>query len=100
LVLSADEPGSVIVSGNRVVVPDTNTVACGLLLPAGAVVTGNLLVQLGKPDYYRGAPCLFLATGSLAVSVASNVIVASAFVIPVAAAPTGVTIWQLLNTIV
>jgi hypothetical protein len=74
-VLSADEPGSAIVSGNRVVTPDTATVACAVMLPLSAVVTGNLFVQLGtRRDGGSAAPSLVVLTASPLIMVASNVV--------------------------
>ena len=73
--LSPSEPGSVIVSGNRVVVPDATTVACALLFPAAAVVTGNLLAQLmPAPDGGTTLPCLILVADTPAIMVSANMV--------------------------
>jgi hypothetical protein len=96
---SAD--GSVLVRGNRVAVPDATTTACGLLLPAAAVVTGNLFAQLQPaPDNSTPVPSLFLGTTSPAIMVAANVIAASDLVLPLRSNAFPQTSWEFLNTVI
>jgi hypothetical protein len=99
-ILSADEPGSVIVSGNRVVVPDDTTVACALLAPYGAVVSGNIFVQLvvaGKRA--RVMPCLAVVTASPAIAISANVVIFTDYIVPQRAAPAATGSWEFLNTV-
>jgi len=99
VILSPSEPGSVIVSGNRVVVPDATTVACALLFPAGAVVTGNLLAQL-QPAPAGGAtlPCLILLTDSPAIMVSANLVSFLEYIYPPRATSATTTTWEFLET--
>ena len=97
--LSPDEPGSVIVSGNRVTVPDATTAACGLLFPVGAVVTGNLFAQLAAaPAGSTATWCLILITNSPAIMVAANMVGFFELVLPLRASPATTTAWEFLNT--
>jgi hypothetical protein len=99
--LSFDQPGSVMVTGNRVVVPDATTVACSLLAPVGAIVTGNFFWQLALPPARAtGQFSLILLTASPEIMVASNVIVFAELVLPARASPPNATGWDLLNTVV
>jgi hypothetical protein len=99
VILSPSEPGSVIVSGNRVVVPDATTVACGLLFPAGAVVTGNLLAQLQvAPDRDTTLPCLILITNTPAIMVSANLASFTEYIFPPRATSAATTSWEFLET--
>jgi len=99
VLLSFDDPGSVIVTGNRVVVPDATSVACGLLAPAGAVVTGNLFVQQELPATGAvGQFGLILITASPAIMVASNVVIYAELILPARASQAATTTWEFLNT--
>jgi hypothetical protein len=81
--LSPNEPGSVMVSGNRVSVPDATTAACTLLFPVGAVVTGNMFVQQAPvPSGATSVPCLILLTRSPEIMVSANVVVFKELVVP------------------
>jgi hypothetical protein len=96
--LSPDEPGSVIVNGNRVVVPDATTVACAVMFPAGAVVSGNLLAQsVAAPAGTPATPCLIVLSRSPAIMVGANVASFSELVIP-QRSPPSTAIWDFLNT--
>jgi hypothetical protein len=98
--LSPDAPNSVMVSGNRVMVPDNTTAACGLLFPLGAVVTGNLFVQKAlTTDGAATEPCLILMTTSPAIDVSANVTTHGELVLPVRSTPAATTTWEFLNTV-
>jgi hypothetical protein len=98
--LSPDEPGSVIVSGNRVVVPDATTAACGMLFPAGAVVTGNIFAQLAAaPDGANATWSVILVTASPAIMVSANVIGFFELVLPARTTQAATTSWEFLNTV-
>jgi hypothetical protein len=111
-VLSPDEPGSVIVSGNRVVTPNATIPACSLLFPYGAAVTGNILVQLAPaPQGATPLSCLNVvavslpASGSAAIAVSANVVIgtAPAPVVPEFILPARTLVpaagWDFLNTV-
>jgi hypothetical protein len=99
-ILSPDQPGSVIVSGNRVVVPDATTAACGMLFPFGAVVTGNLFAQLAlTPEGSAPTSSLILITNSPAIMVAANVISFLELVLPERSTQAAPTTWEFLNTV-
>jgi hypothetical protein len=99
-ILSPDEPGSVIVSGNRVVVPDATTAACGMLFPAGAVVTGNIFAQLAAaPEGATATWSLILITNSPAIMVSANVIGFFELVLPARTTQAATTSWEFLNTV-
>jgi hypothetical protein len=99
-ILSPDEPGSVLVNGNRVVVPDATTAACGMLFPAGAVVTGNLFAQLAAaPEGANATGSLILVTNSPAIMVSANVISRSEQVLPARTTQAATTSWEFLNTV-
>jgi hypothetical protein len=96
--LSPDEPGSVIVNGNRVVVPDATTVACAVIFPAGAVVSGNLFAQsVAAPAGTPTTPCLIVLSRSPAIMVGSNVASFTELVTP-QRSPPSTAIWDFLNT--
>jgi hypothetical protein len=100
VVLSLDEPGSVMISGNRVAVPDASIMACALLLPAAAVVEGNLLAQLAlAPAATQPLPCLMLLTTSPAIMVGSNMISFVELVLPARTSQAATTSWEFLNTV-
>jgi hypothetical protein len=97
--LSPQEPGSVIVSGNRVVVPNATTVACALLFPAGAVVTGNLLAQLAAaPEGSTTLPSLIVLTDSPAIMVSANLATLTEYIFPARATSAAPTSWEFLET--
>ena len=99
--LSPDEPGSVIVNGNRVVVPDAATIACGVTFPAGAVVSGNLFAQLvAAPAGAVGLPSLVVISRSPAIMVGSNLASFTEWVAPPRPLQPGLatTSWDFLNT--
>ena len=99
VILSTDEPGSVIVNGNRVVVPDATTAACGVMFPAGLVLSGNLLAQQAlAPDGGVDTPCLVVISRSPAIMVSANLAsFTEAIYLPRStAAATGS--WDFLNT--
>jgi hypothetical protein len=100
VVLSPDEPGSVIVSGNRVVVPDSGTVACALLLAEGAIVTGNFFWQLNaKPASGSAVASLAIVNASPALAVTGNVVVWSDFIFPQRTLPQPSPAFEFLNTV-
>ena len=99
LALAQDEASSVMVSGNRVVVPDATTPACGIAFPTAAVVTGNLFAQLaltatGAP----GLPALTVMTSGPASMVSANVASFYELVAPARASTAQTTSWDFLNT--
>jgi hypothetical protein len=99
VILSLREPGSVIVSGNRVVVPDATAVACALLFPVGAVVTGNLFAQLrAAPDGGTALPSLIVVTESPAIMVSANVASYTEYIVPARASQAATTSWEFLET--
>jgi hypothetical protein len=101
VILSPDEPGSVIVSGNRVETPDTTICACSLLLLASGVVTGNLFVQLAAaPARAATLPSLVVLTASPFIMVSSNVVaLTSEYVLPTRTLPPAAG-WDFLNTVI
>ena len=100
VILSRREPGTVIVSGNRVVAPDSSTVACGLLLPAAAVVTGNLLMQLreARDEKTDTQYCLILLTESTSIMVSANVVRFREHILPARATQASTQTWEFLET--
>ena len=101
--LSPQQAGTVMATGNRVIVPDSQSAACGLLFPAGAVVTGNLFAQLAlAPRELASVPCLVLIATLPAIMAGSNMVSFTELVAPGAgnARPTqpATTSWDFLNT--
>jgi len=97
--LSLDVAGSVIVNGNRVVVPDASAIACGLLFPVNAVVTGNLFAQLAPAPYRTKAQvCMSLITTSPAIMVSANMTSFFELVLPPRPRDIGINTWEFLNT--
>ena len=94
------QPGSVLVGGNRVVVPDGNTAACALLFPLAATVTGNLFSQLaaGRAGVPAAASLVVVAESGL-LEVAGNVIHPSSYVLPARATTAATGSWEFLNTV-
>jgi hypothetical protein len=97
--MSRDEVGSVMVSGNRVVVPDATTTACGLAFPTAAVVTGNLFAQLqltatGAP----GLPALMVMTMGPAAMVSANLASFTELILPQRSSAAATSTWDFLNT--
>jgi hypothetical protein len=97
--LSLDEPGSVIVNGNRVVVPDASVLACGLNFPVSAVVTGNLFAQLAAaPSGTTATVCMSLITTSPAIMVSANMTSFFELVLPPRTTRAPAAGWDFLNT--
>jgi hypothetical protein len=97
--LSPDEASSVMVSGNRVVVPDATTTACAVAFPTAAVVTGNLFAQLASnPTGAPGLPALTVMTSTPASMVSANVASYTELVTPSRASAALTTSWDFLNT--
>jgi hypothetical protein len=95
------QPGSVMLGGNRIVVPDGNTSACALLFPVAATVTGNVLFQLPatRSDVAAAATLVVLGERKLPYfQVAANVSHPSDYVFPPRSAPATGT-WEFLNTV-
>jgi hypothetical protein len=99
-VMSFDELGSVMVTGNRVVVPDASTVACSLLGPVAAVVTGNMFWQKAlPPDGAAGQFSLIVLAGSTGIVAAGNVTVFAEYIAPARPAQASTATWDFLNTV-
>jgi len=97
--LSLDVPGSVIINGNRVVVPDASAIACGILFPVSAVVTGNLFAQLAAaPAGSTGQVCMSLITTSPAIMVSANMTSFFELVLPPRTTRAPAAGWDFLNT--
>ena len=99
LALARDEASSVMVSGNRVVVPDATITACAIAFPTAAVVTGNLFAQLtltatGAP----GVPALTVMSASPASMVSANVASFTEIVLPQRSSAAATSTWDFLNT--
>jgi uncharacterized protein DUF6519 len=97
--LSTEQPTSVIVNGNRVLVPDTSMPACAIGLfggTVGAVVTGNLFLQPAATFKPASIQSLILLGQEIMVS--ANVVRSSELVMPqrtIQPAPG----WDFLNTV-
>jgi hypothetical protein len=90
-----------IVSGNRVTVPDSTSIACGLLFPAAAVVSDNIFLQLAQT---RGSntpnlPSLVVLSESDLIQVAANVVRFSEIILPARTSPPATASWDFLNTV-
>jgi len=101
--LSIKAPSSVMVCGNRSLVPTTASFACALVLEAGAVVTGNLFGQLqAATDTRTLQPAFGLLAGTPEIMVGANLISRSEYVFPAAGnartALGATTSWDFLNT--
>jgi hypothetical protein len=83
VVLSTNQPASVIVSGNRVRVPETDMPACAVVLSegaVGAVVTGNLFLQ--PPSTLKSASIQSLILIGPEIMVSANVVRSTELVTP------------------
>jgi hypothetical protein len=83
VVLSTNQPASVIVSGNRVRVPETDMPACAVVLSEGAVgaaVTGNLFLQ--PPPTLKPASIQSLILIGPEIMVSANVVRSTELVTP------------------
>jgi hypothetical protein len=99
-IMSFEELGSVMVSGNRVVVPDATTVACALMGPFAAVVTGNMFWQKAvQPDGATGEFALILLAGSTGIMASGNVTVFAELIAPARPAQASTATWDFLNTV-
>jgi hypothetical protein len=99
-VMSFEELGSVMVSGNRVVVPDATIVACALMGPFAAVVTGNMFWQKAvQPDGAQGEFALILLAGSTGIMASGNVTVFAELIAPARPAQASTATWDFLNTV-
>ena len=99
VVLSTEQPASVIVNGNRVRVPDTNMPACAVVLPGsavGAAVTGNLFLQ--PPPTFKPASIQSLILIGPEIMVSANVVRSSENVLPQRAIQPAPG-WDFLNTV-
>ncbi len=100
VVMSFDELGSVMVTSNRVVVPDATTSCCTLVGPTGAVVTGNMFWQKAvQPDKKAGRFSLMLIAGSTGIVSAGNVAVFAEYIAPARPAGLDTTGWDFLNSV-
>jgi hypothetical protein len=98
--MSFEELGSVMVTGNRVVVPDATTVACALMGPFAAVVTGNMFWQKAvHPDGAQGEFALILLAGSTGIIASGNVTVFAELIAPARPAQASTDTWDFLNTV-
>jgi hypothetical protein len=98
--MSFDELGSVMVTGNRVVVPDATTSPCTLIGPFAAVVTGNMFWQKAvQPDGQTGQFALILLAGSTGIMASGNVTVFAELIAPARPAQASTATWDFLNTV-
>ena len=96
----SDEVPTSIVSGNRVTVPDSTSIACGLLFPAAAVVSGNIFLQLtrSRGDKTPSLPSLIVLSESNLIQVSANVVRFSETILPARTSPPTTASWDFLNT--
>jgi hypothetical protein len=94
-----DEAGTLLLTANRVMTADSQTVAAGVLFPAVAAVTGNVLIQNGAQTD-TSAPALGVVSERTAlVEVVANVVHAKATVVPPRATSAPTSSWNFLNTV-
>ncbi|MGF6414017.1 DUF6519 domain-containing protein [Paraburkholderia sp. MM5482-R1] len=106
LLQQGGDTGTVFVSGNRVDVPNTSSIALSALWAVDTLVTGNLFNQVGAQNAYgavasTGLPCaLLVADAADELMVMANIMHLGLFVAPARAVPPGVqtTSWDFMNT--
>jgi hypothetical protein len=96
----SDEIPTSIVSGNRVTVPDSTSIVCGLLFPAAAVVSGNFFLQLtqSRGGNTPNLPCLVVLAESDLIQVSANVVRFTETILPARTSPPTTASWDFLNT--
>jgi hypothetical protein len=97
----SDEVPTSIVSGNRVTVPDSTSIACGLLFPAAAIVSSNIFLQLtrSRGDKTPSLPCLVVLSQSDLIQVSANVVRFSEIILPARTSPPTTASWDFLNSV-
>lgn len=91
--------GTVLMTANRVVTPDTRTEAAAILFPTVAAVTGNVFLQTGEISQ-PVIPALMLAAEAAAqIEATANVIHFAALVAPARSNAAATTTWNFLNTV-
>ena len=90
-----------LMTANRVLVPDTNTVAGAVVVPNFAAVTGNVFLQPAAVAGTAGPTPAFVMLGAATahIEVSANVIVNTAAVLPARSTAAATTSWPFLNTI-
>jgi len=81
-------------------VPDSTSIACGLLFPAAAVVSGNIFLQLtrSRGDKTPSLPSLIVLSESNLIQVSANVVRFSEIILPARTSPPTTASWDFLNT--
>jgi hypothetical protein len=95
-ILSTSQLASVIVNGNRVLVPNGNMPACAVEA-AATVVTGNLFLQPAATFAPATVSCLIVMGTEIMVS--ANVAFPGEMIIPQRTAQAATTSWDFLNTL-
>ena len=97
--LERRDVGTAMLDGNRVLTPDAQTVAAGLLFPAFAAVNANVLVQPTLVREGNLAPAFILmADKASRFEVVGNVIRARMLITPPRSNGAATTTWDFMNT--
>ena len=94
----SDQIATSMISGNRVTVPSQTTIACGLLFPTAAVVSGNIFVQLQEGGKETLLPSLVVLSESSLIQVSANVGRWGELVLPARTSPPATASWDFLST--
>jgi hypothetical protein len=93
----SDAMTTLVVTGNRVSVPDVNSIACGILFPSAASISGNMFLQLG--GFEKSAKAALIAISQTGIlQIGANVVRFEEFILP-ARTPPATTSWDFLNTV-
>jgi Family of unknown function (DUF6519) len=88
-----------ILSGNRVMTPDSTIPACALGFPSAAVVSGNILMQQEVNDNGQQSASLIVVSLNPALQIAANVVQYSDIIFPPRTAPAATPAWEFFNTV-
>jgi hypothetical protein len=91
--------GTVLMTANRVVTPDTRTEAAAILFPTVAAVTGNVFLQTGDLTQPVIPAFMLAAEAAAMIEATANVIHFAALVAPARSNAAATTTWNFLNTV-
>jgi hypothetical protein len=91
--------GTVLMTANRVVTPDTRTEAAAIMFPTVAAVTGNVFQQTGAISQPVIPAFMLTAEAAAQIEATANVVHFAALIAPARSNAAATTTWNFLNTV-